>query len=68
MARKIEKGDRVLVEAKVSRVWGDGKVSMYLPGCDTPVTIHQDDVHEVIKAPKEPFRRPRKFYDNPDRE
>ncbi|MCA1490150.1 hypothetical protein I6F11_04350 [Ensifer sp. NBAIM29] len=44
-------------------------MSMFLPGCDTPVTLREDDIREVIPQPKEPSVRNRRkpLYDNPDR-
>ncbi|MDW9814976.1 hypothetical protein GOB25_07820 [Sinorhizobium meliloti] len=55
------------IEGKVSRVWPDGRVSLYLPGLDYPVTIDAEDVDEVVKVPKEPAARNRRkpLYDKP---
>ncbi|MDW9447153.1 hypothetical protein [Sinorhizobium meliloti] len=55
------------IEGKVSRVWPNGTVSLYLPGLDYPVTLAAEDIDEVVKARKEPAARNRRkpLYDKP---
>lgn len=55
------------VEGRVSKVWENGRVSLYLPGLDYPVTLDAEDIDEVVKAPKEPRARNRRkpLYDKP---
>ncbi|RVL72377.1 hypothetical protein CN138_08925 [Sinorhizobium meliloti] len=69
MARKVEKGSRVLLAGTVTRIGEDGMISVRLRGIATPVTLYVDDIEEVGPAEKDkPQRRPRNFYDNPERE
>jgi hypothetical protein len=76
MAKRIGKGDVVVIRAKVVRVWDNGLVTLHLPGFEHPVTIHEKYLDETIpapkpapepKPPKEPKRRGRgkPFYDEP---
>lgn|GEM_PF-3204068 len=55
------------VEGRVSKVWENGRVSLYLPGLVYPVTLDAEDIDEVVKAPKEPMARNRRkpLYDKP---
>ncbi|WP_457663955.1 hypothetical protein [Sinorhizobium medicae] len=55
------------VEGRVSKVWENGRVSLYLPWLDYPVTLDAEDIDEVVKAPKEPRARNRRkpLYDKP---
>ncbi|QWY83215.1 hypothetical protein [Rhizobium phage RHph_X2_25] len=67
MARKIEKGDHVKLSGEITRVGEDGWVTVHLHGYEYPITIHEDDIEEVIPGPKEPRPRFKKMYDNPPR-
>lgn len=69
MVRKVSEGDRIKIEGQVSKVWPDGRVSIWLRSLDYPITVHPDVLAEITPGPKEkPQRRPSKFYDNPERE
>lgn len=69
MVRKVSEGDRIKIEGQVSRVWPDGRVSIWLRSLGYPITVHPDVLAEITPGPKEkPQRRPPKFYDNPERE
>jgi hypothetical protein len=70
MAKKISPGDTVKIEGKVSRVWGNGLISVWLRGLDYPVTVREDAISDVNAGPKEPAARNRRrpIFDNPKRE
>lgn len=67
MARQIEKGDTVKLSGKVARRWDNGQVTVHLRGLDYPVTLHEDDIEEIIPQPREPKPRNRRkpLYDKP---
>lgn len=65
MARKIEKGDDVLIRGEV--IWFDdnGLVRVKFPGYQYPITVDPDMIVQVIKPPApKPRRRP--LRDMPD--
>lgn len=67
MARQIEKGDTVKLAGKVARRWDNGQVTVHLRGLDYPVTLHEDDIEEIIAQPPEPktSNRRKPLYDKP---
>lgn len=76
MPKKPVKGDIAVIRAKVATTWENGLVTPHLPGYETPVTLHEKYLDDVIpapktppapKPPKEPSRRGRgkPFYDEP---
>lgn len=67
MPRRIEKGDLVKLPGKVAKRWDNGLVTVHLHGYAHPVTLHEDDIEEIIPQPPEPKPRNRRkpLYDKP---
>lgn len=51
---KIEVGDIVTIECKVTKVLDDKRIVIRLPGVETPVTIYESSVSAVQKKPAGP--------------
>ncbi|MDT4870954.1 hypothetical protein FQZ97_1060570 [compost metagenome] len=70
--RSLQKGDTVVIRAKVAKVWGNGLVTLHLPYYEHPVTLLQQHLGEVIherQTDDPPMVKPRRkpVFDNPNR-
>jgi hypothetical protein len=70
MAKKISPGDTVKIEGRVSKIWPDGRISVWLRSLDYPVTVREDAISDVSPGKKEPAARNRRkpIFNNPKRE
>lgn len=55
--KKIEKGSTLTLQAKVERVWPDGRLTISLYGIYVPITIPDDSPDIVLIEP--PARKPK---------
>ena len=62
---KVKPGDTVKISCSVTRVGDDGMISLRPYGFPYPITIHEDDIDEIVKEPKVRNRR-KPVSDKPD--
>ncbi len=59
----VNEGDLVSLHGRVTHTWDDGTVTVQIHGFSTPVTVLEEDVEVVERAPKP---RRKVVFDKPD--
>lgn len=52
MARKPHRGDRCRISGKITHVWPNGTISLYLNGYEYPITVPSAAVEDITPKPK----------------